>query len=294
MNGGLILWIRDFLSDRPQRVSSNGHVSELSVLNTGAPQGTILSPLLFSVYTNEFRIQDSDFSLFKYADDMALVSLLHEGDTVGKSKYFNHVTSLQNWCQSSALEINIGKTKEMVISTRKNFPDLCQPLKIIGHTVEKVSYFKYLGTYIDSHLTFLENTNYVFKKAMQRLHLLRKLNDFGVSQSILEMVYKNLVESILSFNMVAWYGHLDVKSKGKLMRVVKTASKIIGKPQMPLSDRHVLSTKKKALDITRDPSHPLYKQFEVLPSGRRFRLPRTTKNIYKKSFVPNATRLLNG
>ena len=38
------------------------------------------------------------------------------------------------------------------------------------------------------------------------LYLLRKLSDLGVSPEILELVYKNLVESILSFNMVAWYG----------------------------------------------------------------------------------------
>lgn len=106
---------------------------------------------------------------------------------------------------------------------------------------------------------------------MQRVHLLRQLNDFGVSQIILEMVYKNLVESILSFNMVAWYGQLDVKCKGKLSRVVKTVSKIMGKSQMQLGSRHVLNTKKKALDII------IFPQFELLPSGRRFRLPRATK-----------------
>ncbi len=52
VNGGIIHWIRDFLSDRPQRVLVNGSVSDEIVLNTGAPQGTIFSPFLFSAYTN--------------------------------------------------------------------------------------------------------------------------------------------------------------------------------------------------------------------------------------------------
>ncbi len=56
------------------------------------------------------------------------------------------------------------------------------------------------------------------------------------SQKILEMVYRNLVEGFLFFNMVAWYEDLDVKYKGKLTRVVNTASKINGRPQMSLGD----------------------------------------------------------
>lgn len=117
---------------------------------------------------------------------------------------------------------------------------------------------------------------------MQSLYQLRKLTCFSVSQHILEMVYKNVDESIFSFNMVTWYGHLDVKCKGKLLKVVNKASKITGKPQMQISGRNVLNTEKKALDIISDPSFPLYPQFELLPSGIRFRLPQATKNVYKK------------
>lgn len=46
VNGGIIHWVRDFLSDCPQRVILGNIKSETTVFNTGAPQGTILSPLL--------------------------------------------------------------------------------------------------------------------------------------------------------------------------------------------------------------------------------------------------------
>ena len=80
VNGGIIHWVRDFLSNRPQRVRFSNTVSEEIVLNTGAPQGTILSPLLFSIYTNEFKIHHDHFRLLKYTDDMALVALLKRGN----------------------------------------------------------------------------------------------------------------------------------------------------------------------------------------------------------------------
>ncbi|KAF7650670.1 hypothetical protein LDENG_00122430 [Lucifuga dentata] len=73
VNGNLILWIKDFLTDRPQKVFFNGNSSDQITLNTGAPQGCVLSPTLFSIYTNEKQMINSVCQLYKYADDMALI-----------------------------------------------------------------------------------------------------------------------------------------------------------------------------------------------------------------------------
>jgi len=118
VNGGLIWWIRDFLLNRPQRVVLNDKVSKTIVLNSGVPQGTILSPLLFSLYINDFKIHNSYFSLLKYADDLALVGLLYKGGTEREKLYHNYINSIQKWCKLSALEINLHKTKELVMHLR--------------------------------------------------------------------------------------------------------------------------------------------------------------------------------
>ena len=72
VNSDLVLWIRDFLRDRPQRVCVNGYQSEEVVLNSGVPQGCVLSPMLFSIYTNHMNLQTAVTCLFKFADDMIL------------------------------------------------------------------------------------------------------------------------------------------------------------------------------------------------------------------------------
>lgn len=59
-----------------------------------------------------------------------------------------------------------------------------KPIIINGEMVEIFDDFKYLGTYIDSSLTFQINTDHIFKKSSQRFHLLRKVNNSGVSQTI--------------------------------------------------------------------------------------------------------------
>ena len=68
--------------------------------------------------------------------------------------------------------------------------------------MEVVSSFKYLGTVVDTKLSFNDNVVYVYKKVQQRLYWLRKLRSFGVSSHVLESVYRCLVESVLSFNIV--------------------------------------------------------------------------------------------
>ncbi|KAF7649270.1 hypothetical protein LDENG_00144230 [Lucifuga dentata] len=67
VDDGLTLWIKGFLSFRPQRVHVNGTMSDLLTVSTGCSQGCVLSPVLFSLFTNDFMINEQRFSLFKYA-----------------------------------------------------------------------------------------------------------------------------------------------------------------------------------------------------------------------------------
>ena len=122
---------------------------------------------------------------------------------------------------------------------------------------------------------------------------MRKLRSFGVSDGVLENVYKSLIQSLLSFNITVWFSRLDVKYKNKLTRVIKLAGNIIGKPQNQLSEVYHTAVRRKAIAITADTAHPLHHKFEKLPSGRRFRVPFCSKNIYKQSFLPSAISVLN-
>ena len=75
INSRLVLWIRDFLFYHPQRVCVGESMSDVLTVSAGCPQGCLLSPVLFSLYTNAFMINGKHFRLFKYADDIALVDL---------------------------------------------------------------------------------------------------------------------------------------------------------------------------------------------------------------------------
>lgn len=72
-------WIMDFLINRPQFVRSGQNRSTTLSLSTSAPQGCVLSPFLYSLFTNDCRPAYGSNSIIKFADDTTVMSL-----TIGK------------------------------------------------------------------------------------------------------------------------------------------------------------------------------------------------------------------
>ena len=85
-------------------------------MNTGTPQGCVLSPLLYSLFTNDCVSHHSSVPLLKFADDTTLVGLVSDS---GESEYRHEVSSLVSWCDTNNLQLNAPKTREMIVDFRK-------------------------------------------------------------------------------------------------------------------------------------------------------------------------------
>ena len=84
------------------------------------------------------NLQTAVTCLFKFADDMTLVGLLLNEDSL--ATYFSHISLLNEWYEESFMEINIGKTKELVLDARKT-KILFVPVKVNNEPVKVVSNF---------------------------------------------------------------------------------------------------------------------------------------------------------
>lgn len=202
------------------------------------------------------------------------------------------MNDFNDWCKRSFLNINVSKTKELIIDFRKQSPSL--PLTIInGQPIEIVKEYKYLGTIIDSKLCFESHTDAVCAKAQQRMYFYRRLRNFNIDHTLMRMFYFCFIESVLTFCFICWFGSLSTKNKKRLESIVRTCSKIAGTNFSPLSLSYSKRVAKKAQSIAADSSHPLCCQFKLLPSGRRYSMPRCRSNRFKNSFIPTSVSILN-
>ncbi len=132
LNSSLCDWIQDFLTGRPQLVKV-GHFSSNSItLNVGAPQGCVLSPLLYSLYTHDCVSSHSSTSIIKFADDTVVLGLIYNNDEIA---YLDEVERLTSWCQDNCLSLNVSKTKEVILDFRKRQQRPYTPLMISGTPV---------------------------------------------------------------------------------------------------------------------------------------------------------------
>ncbi len=116
LNTSLCDWIQDFLTGRPQVVKMGQFTSNSITLNVGAPQGCVLSPLLYSLYTHDCVSSHSSTSIVKFADDTVVLGLISNND---ETAYLGEVERLTSWCQDNCLSLNVSKTKELIVDFRK-------------------------------------------------------------------------------------------------------------------------------------------------------------------------------
>jgi gmma-aminobutyric acid receptor subunit gamma len=73
LNTSLCNWILHFLTDRPQVVRIGNNTSAMLILNTGAPQACVLSPLLYSLFTHDCMARHDSNTIIKFTDDTTVV-----------------------------------------------------------------------------------------------------------------------------------------------------------------------------------------------------------------------------
>jgi hypothetical protein len=105
LNTSLWNWILDFLTGRPQVVRVGNNTSAMLILNTGGPQGCVLSPLLYSLFIHDCMAKHDSNTIIKFADDTTVVGLITDND---ETAYRVEVRKLSVWCQDNNLSLNVS------------------------------------------------------------------------------------------------------------------------------------------------------------------------------------------
>jgi hypothetical protein len=161
LNTSVCNWILDFLTGRPLVVRVGTNMSATLILNTGAPQGSVLSSLLYSLFTHDCVAKHDSNTIIKFADDTTVVGLITDND---ETAYREEVRDLAVWCQDNNLSRNVSKTKELIVDYRKGWAKQAA-ININGAVVERVKSFKFLGVHITNKLSWSKHAKTVVKRA---------------------------------------------------------------------------------------------------------------------------------
>ena len=104
-------------------------------------------------------------------------------------------------------------------------------------------------------------------------------------KSVLRTFYRSCIESVLTFSFLCLFGGLNVKSKHVLNKVVNVCVKVVGERQEQSCQLHERRVVQKARVIVEDKSHVLAKHYELIPSGRRFRVPKSNETLQSIAFL---------
>ncbi|KAL5249258.1 hypothetical protein ACHWQZ_G018198 [Mnemiopsis leidyi] len=216
LRSNVLNWFKSYLSDRAFTVTINGERSSKCYLRIGVPQGSILGPILFILYTKELSsiAKKHGFSIHLYADDTQLYiefNPLIQNFCNIEERIIACLKDIKIWMEYNKLKLNSDKTEVLLTQTRNNFFTFNVEDIILDHTNEKITpspVVKSLGILFDEYLTFEKQVDTVVKTCNMHLRNLRVIGS-KLSYDLKRQLIHCLIFSKLDYCNGLLYGLPD-------------------------------------------------------------------------------------
>ena len=186
IDGVVLKWVQSYLNSRKQRIKIDGHLSDAFQLPYGVPQGSVLGPLLFTLYTTPLSSVISKFNVTHhlYADDTQIYLELDSRNFDSSiTELTNCLEAVQAWMGNNKLKLNPDKTEFIVIGDDQIRSSLKSsfPVSLLGNAMEPAESVKNLGVILDAensmqrHMANLCHISYYHLRELRSVR--RYLND---------------------------------------------------------------------------------------------------------------------
>ena len=221
-------WTKSYLSKRTQKTKFSSITSETATVTSGVPQGSILGPILFIIFTNDLITAfKNDTQVVSYADD---TQLLETGKTVEevKEKLERTIDIAQKWYRNNSLMSNPAKTEVIIFRTKKGKKhNITIKVEENGKVMElkPAECLKILGVHVDECLDFTKQVKHVQGKATAATKNLYRIKDLLPTKYKM-ILYDGLIASHFNYADIIW-GGCTKKNQEKLQTTQNFAMRTI-------------------------------------------------------------------
>ena len=220
IEGEALDYLKSFLINRTYCVQIEESFSRTKVLTRRVPQGSVLGPILFCIYTIElmYLMENHGVRFQLFADDTQFyLSLGNVEDT--ERKINNVMIDIKRWMNSKQLKLNDSKTKCLIVGKKHDLRRLdIANLKVLENEFEVTSPIKNLGIVFDCSLSFNEQINRVVKTVGYHLRNIAFLKKY-LDDKTVKMLIHNYVISRLDYCNVLYYALPNYKPKEDSKRI---------------------------------------------------------------------------
>ena len=282
ISGTVLLWFKSYISNRQQRVhiTVDGSLSCPQDLHFGVPQGSVLGPFLFCLYTTSISqiITAHDVSHHIYADDTQVYIELSQSDTHKSiSSLSDSFTDISLWMKSSKHKLNSDKTEFIIIGTKQQRHKLSNhfPVKLLDNDISPSDSVRNLGVVFDSDFSFHKHVSNICKSCFYHIRDLRRIR-----RHIPLSTAKTISNALISSRLDYWNSLQNNIAKQDLSKLQRMQNCLV---------RVVLRAPRFS------PSLPLLKQLQWLPVNYRikFKLSTLTYRALAIHQPPYLTSLLH-
>ena len=252
-NGTVLDWFSSYLTCPIQTVCIDNVMSKPSPLSFGVPQGSVLGPVLFSLYTQPLSdvIETHNCSFHKFADDTKISqhgspeSFMSTQETVQSC-----ICDVLSWMNSNKLKLNPEKTEAMISGSKHRLRQIpSSSMSVNGSSIPYLSSVKYLGVTLDSTLTMERHVSSVCRSTFLALRRISSIRSFLSVKSTATLVHASITSRLDYCN--SSLSGIPSEQLSRLQRVQNSAARLIMKKRK------------------RDHVTPLLKQLHWLPISFR-------------------------